>query len=175
MPAVGIAVAICAAAAFALYQYTTSPLQAANKALTSLAGDYSKVQAVAYTGMVDLDSASGPIEIDGKPGFFRVMDPDVQTMADFEALLGRVYTQPKADEVLAYCTETTGVLAEKDGLLYRADAFETGWPLEQKASAARREGDTITADITLAYNEPTPGTLTLQKEAGAWKISDISM
>lgn len=172
--AAGAAVVICAAASVAGYRYMTSPLRVANQTLAAMAADYSKVQAVAYTGMVDLDAAD-VIEMDGGACFFRVTDPDVQTMAEFEALLSRVYTQSKAEEVLSYCTETSGVLTEKEGALYRMDGYEMGWPLEQKASGAQREGDTITADITLAYNEPTPGTLVLQKEAGSWKIADLSL
>lgn len=172
--AAGAAVAICAAAVIAGYQYMTSPLRIANQTLAAVSEDYSKVQAMAYTGLVNLDSSEST-DLNGKSGFFRVTDPDIQTMDDFKALLEQVYTQSKAEEVLSYCTETTGVLAEKDGVLYRADAYEMGWPLEQKAEAAQREGDTITADINLAYNKPAHGTLILQKEAGVWKIADVSI
>lgn len=169
----GTAIVVCAAAACLGYRHSTSPVQITNEALSSLADDYNKVQAMAYTGMVELDWTDS-IEVGGTL-FFRVNDPELQTMADFKEVLNRVYVPSKAEEILSYCTETTGVLTEKDGVLYRADAYEMGWPLEPKANAAQREGDTITADITLAYNEPTPGILTLQKEAGVWKISDLSM
>lgn len=169
----GTAIVACAAAACLGYRHSTSPVQITNEALSSLADDYNKVQAVAYTGMVELDWTDS-IEVDGTL-FFRVNNPELQTMADFKELLNRVYVPSKAEEILSYCTETTGILAEKDGVLYRADAYEMGWPLEPKANAAQREGDTITADVTLAYNEPTPGILTLQKEADVWKIAEISM
>lgn len=169
----GTAIVVCAAAACLGYRHSTSPVQITNKALSSLADDYNKVQAMAYTGMVELDWTDS-IEVD-RTLFFRVNDPELQTMAGFKELLNQVYVPSKAEEILSYCTETTGVLAEKDSVLYRADAYEMGWPLEMKVNAAQREGDTIIADVTLPYNEPTPGTLTLQKEAGVWKISDISM
>ena len=163
--------AVCLAAAAAVYATGASAVQTAREALAALQEDYSKVQAVAYTGFVDLD-AEAPALQEGVL-YFPVEDGEVKTMADFRALLGRVYTQPKAAEVLDYCTGTTRVLTELDGRLYRADAYEPGWPIGPELEGARWDGDALTVQVTLEWNEPVPGVLTLRQEGGAWKIDGI--
>ena len=163
--------AVCLAAAAAVYATGASAVQTAREALAALQEDYSKVQAVAYTGFVDLD-AEAPALQEGVL-YFPVEDGEVKTMADFRALLGRVYTQPKAAEVLDYCTGTTRVLTELDGRLYRADAYEMGWPIGAEVDGARWDGDALTVQVTLEWNEPVPGVLTLRQEGGAWKIDGI--
>ena len=163
--------ALCLAAAAAVYATGASAVQTAREALAALQEDYSKVQALAYTGFVDLDSEA-PAALDGVL-YFPVEDGEVKTMADFHALLSRVYTQPKAAEVLDYCTGTTRVLTELDGRLYRADAYEMGWPIGAEVDAAQWDGDALTVQVTLEWNEPVPGVLTLRQEGGAWKIDGI--
>lgn len=163
--------ALCLAAAAAVYATGASAVQTAREALAALQEDYSKVQAVAYTGFVDLDGEA-PVSLDGTL-YFPVADREVKTMADFRALLGRVYTQRKAAEVLDYCTGTTRVLTELDGRLYRADAYEMGWPIGAEVDGARWDGDALTVQVTLEWNEPVPGVLTLRQEGGAWKIDGI--
>ena len=163
--------ALCLAAAAAVYATGASAVQTAREALAALQEDYSKVQALAYTGFVDLD-AEAPALQEGVL-YFPVEDGEVKTMADFRALLGRVYTQPKAAEVLDYCTGTTRVLTELDGRLYRADAYEMGWPIGAEVDGARWDGDALTVQVTLEWNEPVPGVLTLRQEGGAWKIDGI--
>ena len=163
--------ALCLAAAAAVYATGASAVQTAREALAALQEDYSKVQAIAYTGFVDLD-AEAPALQEGVL-YFPVEDGEVKTMADFRALLGRVYTQPKAAEVLDYCTGTTRVLTELDGRLYRADAYEMGWPIGAEVDGARWDGDALTVQVTLEWNEPVPGVLTLRQEGGAWKIDGI--
>ena len=163
--------AVCLAAAAAVYATGASAVQTARQALAALQEDYSKVQAVAYTGFVDLDGEA-PVSLDGAL-YFPVADREVKTMADFRALLGRVYTQRKAAEVLDYCTGTTRVLTELDGRLYRADAYEMGWPIGAEVDGARWDGDALTVQVTLEWNEPAPGVLTLRQEDGAWKIDGI--
>ena len=163
--------ALCLAAAAAVYATGASAVQTAREALAALQEDYSKVQAIAYTGFVDLD-AEAPALQEGVL-YFPVEDGEVKTMADFRALLGRVYTQRKAAEVLDYCTGTTRVLTELDGRLYRADAYEMGWPIGAEVDGARWDGDALTVQITLEWNEPVPGVLTLRQEGGAWKIDGI--
>ena len=164
--------ALCLAAAAAVYATGVSAVQTAREALAALQEDYSKVQAVAYTGFVDLD-AEAPALQEGVL-YFPVEDGEVKTMADFRALLGRVYTQRKAAEVLDYCTGTTRVLTELDGRLYRADAYEMGWPIGVEVDGARWDGDALTVQVTLEWNEPAPGVLTLRQEDGAWKIDGIA-
>lgn len=164
--------ALCLAAAAAVYATGASAVQTAREALAALQEDYSKVQAIAYTGFVDLD-AEAPALQEGVL-YFPVEDGEVKTMADFRALLGRVYTQPKAAEVLDYCTGTTRVLTELDGRLYRADAYEMGWPIGAEVDGARWDGDALTVQVTLEWNEPAPGVLTLRQEDGAWKIDSIA-
>ena len=164
--------ALCLAAAAAVYATGASAVQTAREALAALQEDYSKVQAIAYTGFVDLD-AEAPALQEGVL-YFPVEDGEVKTMADFRALLGRVYTQPKAAEVLDYCTGTTRVLTELDGRLYRADAYEMGWPIGAEVDGARWDGDALTVQVTLEWNEPAPGVLTLRPEGGAWKIDGIA-
>ena len=129
------------------------------------------MQALAYTGFVDLDSEA-PAALDGVL-YFPVEDEQVKSMEDVRALLGRVYTQPKAAEVLDYCTGTTRVLTELDGRLYRADAYEMGWPIGAEVDAAQWDGDALTVQVTLEWNEPAPGVVTLRREGGAWKIDGI--
>ena len=163
--------AVCLAAAAAVYATGASAVQTAREALAALQEDYSKVQAIAYTGFVDLD-AEAPALQEGVL-YFPVEDGEVKTMTDFRALLGRVYTQPKAAEVLDYCTGTTRVLTELDGRLYRADAYEMGWPIGAEVDGARWDGDALTVQVTLEWNEPVPGVLTLRPEGGAWKIDGI--
>ena len=163
--------AVCLAAAAAVYATGASAVQTAREALAALQEDYSKVQAVAYTGFVDLDSEA-PAALDGVL-YFPVEDEQVKSMEDVRALLGRVYTQPKAAEVLDYCTGTTRVLTELDGRLYRADAYEMGWPIGAEVDGARWDGDALTVQVTLEWNEPVPGVLTLRPEGGAWKIDGI--
>ena len=163
--------ALCLAAAAAVYATGASAVQTAREALAALQEDYSKVQAVAYTGFVDLDGEA-PVSLD-EMLYFPVADREVGTMADFRALLGRVYTQRKAAEVLDYCTGTTRVLTELDGRLYRADAYEMGWPIGAEVDAAQWDGDALTVQVTLEWNEPAPGVLTLRQEDGAWKIDGI--
>ena len=163
--------ALCLAAAAAVYATGASAVQTAREALAALQEDYSKVQAIAYTGFVDLD-AEAPALQEGVL-YFPVEDGEVKTMADFRALLGRVYTQRKAAEVLDYCTGTTRVLTELDGRLYRADAYEMGWPIGAEVDGARWDGDALTVQVTLEWNEPVPGVLTLRQEDGAWKIDGI--
>ena len=163
--------ALCLAAAAAVYATGASAVQTAREALAALQEDYSKVQAIAYTGFVDLDGEA-PVSLDGTL-YFPVADREVKTMADFRALLGRVYTQRKAAEVLDYCTGTTRVLTELDGRLYRADAYEMGWPIGAEVDGARWDGDALTVQVTLEWNEPVPGVLTLRQEGGAWKIDGI--
>ena len=163
--------ALCLAAAAAVYATGASAVQTAREALAALQEDYSKVQAIAYTGFVDLD-AEAPALQEGVL-YFPVEDGEVKTMADFRALLGRVYTQRKAAEVLDYCTGTTRVLTELDGRLYRADAYEMGWPIGAEVDGARWDGDALTVQVTLEWNEPVPGVLTLRQEGGAWKIDGI--
>ena len=164
--------ALCLAAAAAVYATGASAVQTAREALAALQEDYSKVQAIAYTGFVDLD-AEAPALQEGVL-YFPVEDGEVKTMADFRALLGRVYTQRKAAEVLDYCTGTTRVLTELDGRLYRADAYEMGWPIGAEVDAAQWDGDALTVQVTLEWNEPAPGVLTLRQEDGAWKIDGIA-
>lgn len=164
--------ALCLAAAAAVYATGASAVQTAREALAALQEDYSKVQAIAYTGFVDLD-AEAPALQEGVL-YFPVEDGEVKTMADFRALLGRVYTQRKAAEVLDYCTGTTRVLTELDGRLYRADAYEMGWPIGAEVDGARWDGDALTVQVTLEWNEPVPGVLTLRQEGGAWKIDGIA-
>ena len=164
--------AVCLAAAAAVYATGASAVQTAREALAALQEDYSKVQAIAYTGFVDLD-AEAPALQEGVL-YFPVEDGEVKTMADFRALLGRVYTQRKAAEVLDYCTGTTRVLTELDGRLYRADAYEMGWPIGAEVDGARWDGDALTVQVTLEWNEPVPGVLTLRPEGGAWKIDGIA-
>lgn len=164
--------ALCLAAAAAVYATGASAVQTAREALAALQEDYSKVQAIAYTGFVDLD-AEAPALQEGVL-YFPVEDGEVKTMADFRALLGRVYTQPKAAEVLDYCTGTTRVLTELDGRLYRADAYEMGWPIGAEVDGARWDGDALTVQVTLEWNEPAPGVLTLRQEDGTWKIDGIA-
>ena len=163
--------ALCLAAAAAVYATGASAVQTAREALAALQEDYSKVQAIAYTGFVDLD-AEAPALQEGVL-YFPVEDGEVKTMADFRALLGRVYTQRKAAEVLDYCTGTTRVLTELDGRLYRADAYEMGWPIGAEVDGAQWDGDALTVQVTLEWNEPVPGVLTLRQEGGAWKIDGI--
>lgn len=163
--------AVCLAAAAAVYATGASAVQTAREALAALQEDYSKVQALAYTGFVDLDSEA-PAALDGVL-YFPVEDEQVKSMEDVRALLGRVYTQPKAAEVLDYCTGTTRVLTELDGRLYRADAYEMGWPIGAEVDGARWDGDALTVQVTLEWNEPAPGVLTLRQEDGAWKIDGI--
>ena len=164
--------ALCLAAAAAVYATGASAVQTAREALAALQEDYSKVQAIAYTGFVDLD-AEAPALQEGVL-YFPVEDGEVKTMADFRALLGRVYTQPKAAEVLDYCTGTTRVLTELDGRLYRADAYEMGWPIGAEVDGARWDGDALTVQVTLEWNEPAPGVLTLRQEDGTRKIDGIA-
>ena len=164
--------ALCLAAAAAVYATGASAVQTAREALAALQEDYSKVQAIAYTGFVDLD-AEAPALQEGVL-YFPVEDGEVKTMADFHALLGRVYTQRKAAEVLDYCTGTTRVLTELDGRLYRADAYEMGWPIGAEVDGAQWDGDALTVQVTLEWNEPVPGVLTLRPEGGAWKIDGIA-
>ena len=163
--------AVCLAAAAAVYATGASAVQTAREALAALQEDYSKVQALAYTGFVDLDTEA-PAALDGVL-YFPVEDGEVKTLEDVRALLGRVYTQRKAAEVLDYCTGTTRVLTELDGRLYRADAYEMGWPIGAEADAAQWDGDALTVQVTLEWNEPVPGVLTLRQEGGAWKIDGI--
>ena len=163
--------AVCLAAAAAVYATGASAVQTAREALAALQEDYSKVQALAYTGFVDLDTEA-PAALDGVL-YFPVEDGEVKTLEDVRALLGRVYTQSKAAEVLDYCTGTTRVLTELDGRLYRADAYEMGWPIGAEVDGARWDGDALTVQVTLEWNEPVPGVLTLRQEGGAWKIDGI--
>ena len=164
--------ALCLAAAAAVYATGASAVQTAREALAALQEDYSKVQAIAYTGFVDLDSEA-PAALDGVL-YFPVEDGEVKTLEDVRALLGRVYTQSKAAEVLDYCTGTTRVLIELDGRLYRADAYEPGWPIGPELEGAKWDGDALTVQVTLEWNEPVPGVLTLRQEGGAWKIDGIA-
>ena len=120
---------------------------------------------------VDLDSET-EVVIQGTH-YFRIEDEEIKTMEDFEALLRRVYTQRKAAEVLAYCVETTGILTEMEGRLYRADAYEIGWPIGPEVGSARKDGDTITVQVTLEWSESVPGILTLKQEGGDWKIDEL--
>ena len=163
--------ALCLAAAAAVYATGASAVQTAREALAALQEDYSKVQALAYTGFVDLDSEA-PAALDGVR-YFPVEDEQVKSMEDVRALLDRVYTQSKAAEVLDYCTGTTRVLTERDGRLYRADAYEPGWPIGPEVDAAQWDGDALTVQVTLEWNEPVPGVVTLRQEGGAWKIDGI--
>ena len=163
--------ALCLAAAAAVYATGASAVQTAREALAALQEDYSKVQAIAYTGFVDLDSEA-PAALDGVL-YFPVEDGEVKTLEDVRALLGRVYTQSKAAEVLDYCTGTTRVLIELDGRLYRADAYEPGWPIGPELEGAKWDGDALTVQVTLEWNEPVPGVVTLRREGGAWKIDGI--
>ena len=163
--------AVCLAAAAAVYATGASAVQTAREALAALQEDYSKVQALAYTGFVDLDTEA-PAALDGVL-YFPVEDGEVKTLEDVRALLGRVYTQSKAAEVLDYCTGTTRVLTELDGRLYRADAYEMGWPIGAEVDAAQWDGDALTVQVTLEWNEPVPGVVTLRREDGAWKIDSI--
>ena len=164
--------ALCLAAAAAVYATGASAVQTAREALAALQEDYSKVQAIAYTGFVDLDSEA-PVSLD-EMLYFPVADSEVGTMADFRALLGRVYTQRKAAEVLDYCTGTTRVLIERNGRLYRADAYEMGWPIGPEVEGAQWDGDALTVQVTLEWNEPVPGVVTLRREDGAWKIDAVA-
>lgn len=164
--------AVCLAAAAAVYTTGASAVQTAREALAALQEDYSKVQALAYTGFVDLDSEA-PAALDGVL-YFPVEDEQVKSMEDVRALLGRVYTQPKAAEVLDYCTGTTRVLIEQNGRLYRADAYEPGWPIGPEVEGAQWDGDALTVQVTLEWNEPAPGVVTLRPENGAWKIDAVA-
>lgn len=163
--------AVCLAAAAAVYATGASAVQTAREALAALQEDYSKVQAIAYTGFVDLDSEA-PAALDGVL-YFPVEDEQVKSMEDVRALLGRVYTQSKAAEVLDYCTGTTRVLIEQNGRLYRADAYEPGWPIGPEVEGAQWDGDALTVQVTLEWNEPVPGVVTLRQENGTWKIDGI--
>ena len=164
--------AVCLAAAAAVYATGASAVQTAREALAALQEDYSKVQALAYTGFVDLDTEA-PAALDGVL-YFPVEDGEVKTLEDVRALLGRVYTQSKAAEVLDYCTGTTRVLTELDGRLYRADAYEMGWPIGAEVDAAQWDGDALTVQVTLEWNEPVPGVVTLRQEDGTWKIDVVA-
>ena len=164
--------ALCLAAAAAVYATGASAVQTAREALAALQEDYSKVQAIAYTGFVDLD-AEAPALQEGVL-YFPVEDEQVKSMEDVRALLGRVYTQSKAAEVLDYCTGTTRVLIEQNGRLYRADAYEPGWPIGAEVDAAQWDGDALTVQVTLEWNEPVPGVVTLRREDGAWKIDAVA-
>lgn len=164
--------AVCLAAAAAVYATGASAVQTAREALAALQEDYSKVQAIAYTGFVDLDTEA-PAVLDGVL-YFPVEDGEVKTLEDVRALLGRVYTQPKAAEVLDYCTGTTRVLTERNGRLYRADAYEMGWPIGAEVEGAQWDGDALTVQVTLEWNEPVPGVVTLRQEDGAWKIDAVA-
>lgn len=164
--------AVCLAAAAAVYATGASAVQTAREALAALQEDYSKVQALAYTGFVDLDSEA-PAALDGVL-YFPVEDEQVKSMEDVRALLGRVYTQSKAAEVLDYCTGTIRVLTERNGRLYRADAYEPGWPIGAEVDAAQWDGDALTVQVTLEWNEPAPGVVTLRQEDGTWKIDGIA-
>lgn len=164
--------AVCLAAAAAVYATGASAVQTAREALAALQEDYSKVQALAYTGFVDLDTEA-PAALDGVL-YFPVEDEQVKSMEDVRALLDRVYTQRKAAEVLDYCTGTTRVLTERNGRLYRADAYEMGWPIGPEVEGAQWDGDALTVQVTLEWNEPVPGVVTLRREGGAWKIDSIA-
>ena len=164
--------ALCLAAAAAVYATGASAVQTAREALAALQEDYSKVQALAYTGFVDLDSEA-PAALDGVL-YFPVEDEQVKSMEDVRALLGRVYTQSKAAEVLDYCTGTTRVLIEQNGRLYRADAYEPGWPIGPELEGAKWDGDALTVQVTLEWNEPVPGVVTLRQEDGVWKIDAVA-
>ena len=164
--------AVCLAAAAAVYATGASAVQTAREALAALQEDYSKVQAIAYTGFVDLDSEA-PAALDGVLSF-PVEDEQVKSMEDVRALLGRVYTQSKAAEVLDYCTGTTRVLIEQNGRLYRADAYEPGWPIGPELEGAKWDGDALTVQVTLEWNEPVPGVVTLRQEDGVWKIDAVA-
>ena len=164
--------AVCLAAAAAVYATGASAVQTAREALAALQEDYSKVQALAYTGFVDLDSEA-PAALDGVL-YFPVEDEQVKSMEDVRALLGRVYTQSKSAEVLDYCTGTTRVLIEQNGRLYRADAYEPGWPIGPELEGAKWDGDALTVQVTLEWNEPVPGVVTLRQEDGVWKIDAVA-
>ena len=164
--------AVCLAAAAAVYATGASAVQTAREALAALQEDYSKVQAIAYTGFVDLDSEA-PAALDGVL-YFPVEDEQVKSMEDVRALLGRVYTQSKAAEVLDSCTGTTRVLIEQNGRLYRADAYEPGWPIGPELEGAKWDVDALTVQVTLEWNEPVPGVVTLRQEDGVWKIDAVA-
>ena len=65
-------------------------------------------------------------------------------------------------------------MIEQNGRLYRADAYEPGWPIGPELEGAKWDGDALTVQVTLEWNEPVPGVVTPRREDGAWKIDAVA-
>ena len=104
-------------------------------------------------------------------------DDKVDTLQDFQALLGRVYTRDEAEDLMVYSFIKKGVLGEMNGALYRLEGGWTmGYPLDQPLLSARQTApDTIVAQTTVGHADPVPATLTLKQEDGSWKIDEITI
>lgn len=177
--AAGIAAALCLGCMMAsgvLHARDAAALQTATAALTSIQADYDKVQDVVYHGFVQLDASQG---LAGRQNqvLLLVADDKVDTLQDFQALLGRVYTRDEAEDLMVYSFIKKGVLGEMNGALYRLEGGWTmGYPLDQPLLSARQTApDTIVAQTTVGHADPVPATLTLKQEDGSWKIDEITI
>ena len=154
----------------------TDSAKTATAALTSIQADYDKVQDVVYHGFVQLDASQG---LAGRQNqvLLLVADDKVDTLQDFQALLGRVYTRDEAEDLMVYSFIKKGVLGEMNGALYRLEGGWTmGYPLDQPLLSARQTApDTIVAQTTVGHADPVPATLTLKQEDGSWKIDEITI
>lgn len=148
------------------------PENKANRILESMMLDYERIENLFYTGFIDL--GEGDVFI-GESEYYLIQD-EYETLNDLEELLDRVYTNDMARKILSRSTEGDApIIIEREGRLYRKDAYEPGFPFEMPIEAATKiNNDEIRVEAASANNENFIICINLIKKGGQWKIKEIT-
>ncbi len=161
--------AVCLAVFF---WYIDAPKNKANRILESMMRDYERIESLFNTGFVNLGEEAVFI---GESEYYLIQD-EYETLDDLEELLDRVYTNDMASKMLAQNTEGDApIIIEREGRLYKIDAYAPGSPFEMPIEAATKiNNGEIKAEAASANNEDFIVCISLVREGGQWKINEIT-
>ena len=171
--AIIIAVAVVASITivFTTSAVTDDCISVANESLNDIIGNYGRIDSIVYTGFVDFSEP--PIEINDVQYFS--MENDCNSLDELIQLISNVYTEEQTEKILMWCTDGDApLIIEREGKLYRQDAYATGTPFTLPVNEAKKlDNNTIEVVTDSDGNEGFIVKITLKIEGNKWKIDAI--
>lgn len=154
-----------------LFWYIGMPENKANRILKSMMHDYEKIEEIIFTGFVDL----GEQEVMIGESQYYLIQGECKNLNDLEKLLNKVYTKEMVKGILSWSMDGDDpIIIEHEGGLYRKDAYATGnsfiLPIKAIEKVSKEE---MKVKAVSANNEAFIVCITLKREEGKWKISEI--
>ena len=171
--AIIIAVAVVASITivFTTSAVTDDCISVANESLNDIISNYGRIDSIVYTGFVDFSEP--PIEINDVQYFS--MENDCNSLDELIQLISNVYTEEQTEKILMWCTDGDApLIIEREGKLYRQDAYATGTPFTLPVNEAKKlDNNTIEVVTDSDGNEGFIVKITLKIEGNKWKIDAI--